>query len=478
MSAQPKRIIVGLISAVLLIGAAVATDQLIHELRALQQIQWQRAELQDVKYGLFDAELWVDQISSILAERIEQFELTEQNRPQIKRNLEILLDRMLSEVEQVLRRRNTEGDNWVDRLQGSLRQGVQDWLVDFDRLRARVPLYADALLDELDQPETRREIKRQLLQAIEQASDATFTKVDRSLQRQIEQAQGCATGASCIPQLSQAASAHQALARIGALWVLGCISLLFILTWLTPCLSLGSTQHRLRGGSEREDAADAAGRSTPSSPTTATATTNKARCDSLTPESMLMLSIATLLLLAAGVMTPMIEVEARIDELSLSLLGKPLVFTDQVLYFQSKSILDLVQVLTATGAADMLLVALLVVLFSLIFPAAKILASLIYYSNLRGWRSRTLVRFFALRSGKWSMADVLVVAILMAYIGFDGLISSQLAELSSRGQQVDLLSTNGTSLQLGFFLFLAFVIASLFLSALLEARAPQASQTP
>jgi len=190
-----------------------------------------------------------------------------------------------------------------------------------------------------------------------------------------------------------------------------------------------------------------------------------------------MLSMATLLLLAAGVMTPMIEVEARIDELSLSLLGKPLVFTDQVLYFQSKSILDLVRVLTATGDADMLLVALLVVLFSLIFPAAKILASLIYYSNPRGWRSLRLVRFFALRSGKWSMADVLVVAILMAYMGFDGLISSQLAELSSRGQPLDLLSTNGTSLQLGFFLFLAFVIASLFLSALLEARAPQVSQT-
>ena len=479
MSAQLKRISVGLISAVLLIGAAVATNQLIRELRALQQVQWQRAELLDVKYGLFDAELWVDQISSILAERIEQFELTEQNRPRIKRNLEILLDRMLSEIEQVLRRRNTEGDNWVDRLQGSLRQGVQDWLVDFDRLRARVPLYADALLDELDQPETRREIQRQLLQAIEQASDATFTKVDRSLLRQIEQAQGCATRVSCLPRLSQTASAHQARAHISALWALGCISLLFILAWLAPCLSLGPTQQRLPESREREDSRDASGRPASSSPTTATATAtaNKTRCERLAPESMLMLSMATLLLLAAGVMTPMIEVEARIDELSLSLLGKPLVFTDQVLYFQSKSILDLVRVLTATGDADMLLVALLVVLFSLIFPAAKILASLIYYSNPRGWRSLRLVRFFALRSGKWSMADVLVVAILMAYMGFDGLISSQLAELSSRGQPLDLLSTNGTSLQLGFFLFLAFVIASLFLSALLEARAPQVSQT-
>jgi hypothetical protein len=68
------------------------------------------------------------------------------------------------------------------------------------------------------------------------------------------------------------------------------------------------------------------------------------------------------------------------------------------------------------------------------------------------------------------MADVLVVAILMAYIGFSGLISSQLATMVEAGRGIDLLTTDGTSLQLGFFLFLAFVIASLVLSSLLEAR--------
>ena len=170
MTAQLKRIIVGLIAALLLILASVATYRLILELRALQQVQLQRAELQDVKYGLLDAEVWVEQVSAILAERIEQFELTEQNRPQIKRHLEVVLDRMLAEIEQILRRRNAEGDNWIDRVQGSLRQSVQDWLVDFDQLRARVPVYADALLEELDRPETRREIQHQLLQAIEQAA--------------------------------------------------------------------------------------------------------------------------------------------------------------------------------------------------------------------------------------------------------------------------------------------------------------------
>ncbi|MEA3638651.1 MAG: paraquat-inducible protein A [Lamprobacter sp.] len=475
MLAQLKRIIVGLIAAILLVAVSIATYQLILELRALQQTQWQRAELQDVKYGLFDAEVWVSQVSAILAERLQAFELTEQNRPQIKRNLEILLDRMLSEVEQVLRRRNAEGESWVDRLQGSLRQGVQDWLVDFDQLRARVPLYADAVLEELNRPENRREIQHQLLQAIEQAAGATFTKVDRSLPRQIEEAHGCETRADCIETLQQTATAHQAQAQRGALWALGGVSLLFILAWLDPGSRLGADQAGPRHGC---DSGMGSRNRVGSGCATAAATAINPRRHSLAPETMLMLSAATLLLLAAGVMTPMIEVEARIDQLSLSLLGKPLIFTDQVLYFQSKSILDLVQVLAATGAADMILVALLVLLFSLIFPAAKILASLLYYTDLKGLRGQALVRFFTLRSGKWSMADVLVVAILMAYLGFDGLISSQFAELSGLGRQVDLLSTNGTRLQLGFFLFLAFVLASLFLSALLEARAPASSQAP
>ena len=42
-----------------------------------------------------------------------------------------------------------------------------------------------------------------------------------------------------------------------------------------------------------------------------------------------------------------------------------------------------------------------------------------------------MVRFFVLKSGKWSMADVMVVAIFMAYIGFNGIITSQFGQFSS-----------------------------------------------
>ena len=71
------------------------------------------------------------------------------------------------------------------------------------------------------------------------------------------------------------------------------------------------------------------------------------------------------------------------------------------------------------------------------------------------------------------MADVMVVAIFMAYIGFNGIISSQFGQLRSAAQEVELLTTNGTALQPGYYLFLTYTLLALFLSGFLS-RKPQA----
>lgn len=48
------------------------------------------------------------------------------------------------------------------------------------------------------------------------------------------------------------------------------------------------------------------------------------------------------LFLILGLTLPMIEIDARISEIKLSLLGEQLSFQDQVLYYKSKSILEVV----------------------------------------------------------------------------------------------------------------------------------------
>ncbi len=426
MTASKARLAAALSLGALLLAAALLAVQAIVDLRRIQQLETDLAELHHVRYGLLSAEAWVEHIATVLARQIDTFEITEQNRPIIKRNLEVALDRILVEVEGYLRRRNASGNGLLERLQGALRQGVQDFLVDFKALRARVPTYADALLDELNRPETRAELRTQLLHALDAAAEATFSATDFSTLEAVLARNGCADAAACTPSLADAAEALAQRARTFVGGALVAVAAMFFIAWR-----------------ERPH---------------------------LKPEVMVMLTAGTLVLLAGGVLTPMIDVEARIAELRFVLLGEPIVFTDQVLYFQSKSILDVVRVLMDTGAWDMILVAILIALFSLVFPTAKVLAGFVYYINWRGLRTNTLTYFFALRSGKWSMADVLVVAVLMAYVGFSGLVENQLATMAGTGRGVEVITTNGTQLQLGFYCFLAFVLASLVLSALLEAR--------
>ena len=76
------------------------------------------------------------------------------------------------------------------------------------------------------------------------------------------------------------------------------------------------------------------------------------------------------------------------------------------------------------------------------------------------------------------MADVMVVAIFMAYIGFNGIITNQIDKLSAAaGQEQGILTTNGTSLEPGYYLFFAFTLLGLFLSGFLtRVRAEQPAE--
>ena len=193
----------------------------------------------------------------------------------------------------------------------------------------------------------------------------------------------------------------------------------------------------------------------------------------LTPSQYILLVLSLIILLVAGVTTPMIDMEAKISHMSFVLMGHPIHFENQVLYFQSKSILDVFWIMITHKDIQMKFVGVLLITFSIVFPLLKIASSLGYYYNYHHARANPVIRFFVLKSGKWSMADVMVVAIFMAYIGFNGIITSQFGQLRSAAQEVVLLTTNGTSLQPGYYLFLTYTLLALFLSGFLS-RKPQA----
>ncbi|MGK0317790.1 MAG: putative paraquat-inducible protein A [Saprospiraceae bacterium] len=67
-------------------------------------------------------------------------------------------------------------------------------------------------------------------------------------------------------------------------------------------------------------------------------------------------------------------------------------------------------------------------MFSIVVPFIKlVLSSAFLYSNKI--RNNKLAKGIIYHLGKWSMADVFVVAMFMAYIGFYGIITSQLGDI-------------------------------------------------
>jgi uncharacterized paraquat-inducible protein A len=153
--------------------------------------------------------------------------------------------------------------------------------------------------------------------------------------------------------------------------------------------------------------------------------------------------------------------------MSFTLLGESITFNDQVLYYKSKSILEVVWLMFKQSRADVMIVGVLVLVFSVLFPLMKQIASLVFVFSER-LRDSSVVRFMVFKTGKWSMADVMVIAIFMSYIGFAGIITEQLKQIESITSSIEILTTNKSSLLTGFFFFTAFAIFSLAISQKIE----------
>ena len=126
-----------------------------------------------------------------------------------------------------------------------------------------------------------------------------------------------------------------------------------------------------------------------------------------------------------------------------------------------------VQILLDTGKFDSMLVGSLILAFSVILPFSKLSCNALFLL-VKKVRKNVVIHWLAYKSGKWSMADVMVVAIFMSYVGFSGIMDDQLSSLNRDTEAVTSITTNLTSLRPGFYLFMAFVLFSLVLSSLLK----------
>ena len=382
------------------------------------------AELHSVAYGMFNSDVWTAKITKVIDKKIESFELNRDNRDEIEGYVSTIIDTLVLEAERVVKERNKGSRGFLDSILGSTKQMITDSIIDFKDLRRRVPEFTSAVMSEVEKPENQARAKkviREKLKAFMQEKFKAYT--DMTNYHAILKKYNTTTLEACTVildnKMEQNAQEMNHTMKI-MLAIATMIILLVILQGLLNSLGL------------------------------------------------FVLASTTVSLLVSGIMLPMLDIEAKISKLYFTILDQPIIFENQILFFQSKSISDLVRLLLESGEAKMILVGVLLVMFSIIFPTLKLIATTMYYytSNIIG--NNPVTRFFALRSTKWSMADVMVVSIFMSYLGLDGVVDNELKKLEAQSTPINIITTNGTHLEVGFFLFLGFVATSFVLSILVE----------
>ncbi len=412
-----------ILSIIIIIASVILCQRIISNSIANQKNKNDYAELNHVKYGFLSISEWKTKITPIIEDEINKLHLSKAKEKLLRKHVEVLLNTLIDKVDKKIREAN------AGTLKGWTAQSFINTFINLEDIKKGIPEYADAVIHAIKKPSTERQIKGILNEQLKEYAETTFDVQDTSALSSI---------------LRRTASENIGSARIK---IDRDISILKdLVAWETILLiTLAVILFAMSAFSKQP----------------------------LHPSQYILLVLSLIVLLITGVSTPIIDMEATIPQLSLELMGHSIHFENQVLYFQSKSILDVFWIMVTHKTMQMKFVGVLLVTFSILFPLLKITSSLGYYYNYHNAKENPVIKFFVIHSGKWSMADVMVVAIFMAYTGFNGIITSQFGKLKAASQEVVLLTTNATSLQPGFYLFLTYTLLALFLSGILT-RKPRA----
>lgn len=421
MSKILQRVLLIFLTAGLLVIAGWSSMLVYKYSSEAAEIKKDYSELNNITHGILSVNIWRDHLTNMVMNRIDEFEFTAEQE-----------DTLVLQVENILTAGIDKGDSLIDlkqkTLKGKLRKFAVRTLVPEEKIRALVPMFAQTIVDEIQKPENKEALKYVIKSKLQEYSDLTHADSEVAVLRldALFDKYEVADLKSFNRKTSENLRELEALTYFHTYILLGMILPFVLLWWLL----------RMR--------------------------------KSLHTPLFIISVLFSLVLLFAGLTAPMIEIDARFQQVNFLLIGEQITFNDQVIFFQSKSILQVIGILFETGKVDSYFVGILILAFSIIFPIAKLISTQIYLAGNKNLRKNKVLKFFAFKSGKWSMADVYVIAVFMAYIGFQGILDNQLSNLNMETESLVSISTNRTSLQPGFIIFIGFVLFSLLLSTILK----------
>ncbi|MFZ2198713.1 MAG: hypothetical protein WAV13_13315, partial [Thermodesulfovibrionales bacterium] len=315
----------------IILASVILCHQIISNAISNQENNNDYAELNHVKYGLFSVDEWKRQITIILAGEINKLDLSRTDERELRKHIEVLLDSLIDKVDRKIRQGNLgSAEGWV-------KQSFINMFISLEDIKKGIPEYADTIIHEMTKSKTKGQIKTVLSEQLKEYFNQTFDTRDTSQMRRILLRTDSRDIESARIKLNKMMSVKHDLIFKEAI-------LLIILSIVLFALSGFSRQP-------------------------------------LAPSRYIILVLSLIILLISGVTTPMINMEAKISQMSFVLMGHSIHFENQVLYFQSKSILDVFWILITHEDIQMIFVGVLLITFSIFFPLFKILSSLGYYYN-------------------------------------------------------------------------------------------------
>lgn len=376
------------------------------------------ATLQEVRYGLFNIDEWKGVIGDILADKLEAFDLEEGQRDDMALQIQGLLMTLINDLE------TSYNEDRSSSIRGIFEREASRQLKVFEQMRKDAPEMAMKIVAFLDNPEQRKQLHQFMMNTVADHAEGTVGTTDYAAMDNVLQRHGFADG----DRPSQAAACTSSLKRALALETrsqrpLFLAGVLFFVLTVASLLWLTSSHVDIK---------------------------------------LAALNVAAWLWMGIGM--PMLMIDARIDRLEFQLLDVPVAFSDQVLFYQSKSIVQVVRLLLFDGQGFGAIIAGAGVLaFSILVPALKLGSTLAWHPKA-AWTQTKVGQWLLFQSAKWAMADVMVVAIFLSFLGFQGVLSDQVSRLQNLGGDADLVTTANSNLLPGFLAFFAFALLGLILS--------------
>lgn len=378
--------------------------------------------LQEVRYGLFNVDQWKAVVSDIVSSKIDDFNIEEGNRAEMEAQVQTLLRTLVKELEQ-----NYHEDR-SDSIIGLFESAASSVLGIFEQMKRNIPEMASHIVGFLEEKENKEKIRAYLMSTVDRYAEETFGATDYDPVNEVMDRRGIPAANRSVRMATAVRALHARLSQIEkAQFPLNMAGLVLLLLTGVSLFFFAETAVDVR---------------------------------------LIVASLSAWLVL--GLRMPMLLIQARIDHLEFQLLGEPIAFSDQVLFYQSKSIWDVVQLLLFQGKGNGAIAAGLgVLLFSMAVPFAKLLATALWQEN-QAWSRSFWGKLILFRSAKWAMADVMVVAIFLSYLGFQGVLQDQMRRLETIGAGLDILTTADSTLLPGFMAFLGFAVLGLLLSERLK----------